>query len=300
MSLAIVTGGSRGIGAAIAEKLAQDGFDVLINCASSVEKAEAVAEKCRAHGVNAYVKKWDVADYNACSTALKEIKEEIGVPFVLVNNAGITRDGLMVRMKEDQFDDVIRTNLKGAFNMLSLCGAMMMRAKQGRIINITSVSAFTGNYGQINYTAAKAGMVGMTKTAAKELGARGITVNAVAPGWIATEMSDKVPEDIRENAKKQIALGRFGKPGGDRRRGCLSGFRRCKLYFRPDDHRGRRIILRFNTVQGYGRDTGMKEQIYGTCSNHRHGCHHSGRQRCAVVLGVAQDRQVRHRSHHQV
>ena len=196
MSLAIVTGGSRGIGAAIAEKLAQDGFDVLINCASSVEKAEAVAEKCRAHGV----------------TALKEIKEEIGVPFVLVNNAGITRDGLMVRMKEDQFDDVIRTNLKGAFNMLSLCGAMMMRAKQGRIINITSVSAFTGNYGQINYTAAKAGMVGMTKTAAKELGARGITVNAVAPGWIATEMSDKVPEDIRENAKKQIALGRFGKP----------------------------------------------------------------------------------------
>ena len=189
MSLAIVTGGSRGIGAAIAEKLAQDGFDVLINCASSVEKAEAVAEKCRAHGVNAYVKKWDVADY-----------------------AGITRDGLMVRMKEDQFDDVIRTNLKGAFNMLSLCGAMMMRAKQGRIINITSVSAFTGNYGQINYTAAKAGMVGMTKTAAKELGARGITVNAVAPGWIATEMSDKVPEDIRENAKKQIALGRFGKP----------------------------------------------------------------------------------------
>ena len=149
-----------------------------------------MAEKCRAHGVNAYVKKWDVADYDACSTALKEIKEEIGVPFVLVNNAGITRDGLMVRMKEDQFDDVIRTNLKGAFNMLSLCGAMMMRAKQGRIINITSVSAFTGNYGQINYTAAKAGMVGMTKTAAKELGA----------------------EDIRENAKKQIALGRFGKP----------------------------------------------------------------------------------------
>ena len=212
MSLAIVTGGSRGIGAAIAEKLAQDGFDVLINCASSVEKAEAAAEKCRAHGVNAYVKKWDVADYDACSTALKEIKEEIGVPFVLVNNAGITRDGLMVRMKEDQFDDVIRTNFKGAFNMLSLCGAMMMRAKQGRIINITSVSAFTGNYGQINYTAAKAGMVGMTKTAAKELGARGITVNAVAPGWIATEMSDKVPEDIRENAKKQIALGRFGKP----------------------------------------------------------------------------------------
>lgn len=182
MSLAIVTGGSRGIGAAIAEKLAQDGFDVLINCASSVEKAEAVAEKCRAHGVQAYVKQWDVADYDACwHGCSRRSKRKIGVPYVLVNNAGITRDGLMVRMKEDQFDDVIRTNLKGAFNMLSLCGAMMMRAKQGRIINITSVSAFTGNYGQINYTAAKAGMVGMTKTAAKELGARGITVNAVAP-----------------------------------------------------------------------------------------------------------------------
>ena len=206
MGLAIVTGGSRGIGAAIAEKLAQDGHDVLINCASSVEKAEAVAEKCRAYGVKAYVKQWDVADYDACAAALKEIKDEIGVPYILVNNAGITRDGLMVRMKEDQFDAVIRTN------MLSQCGAMMMRAKQGRIINITSVSAFTGNYGQINYTAAKAGMVGMTKTAAKELGARGITVNAVAPGWIATEMSDKVPEEIRENAKKQISLGRFGKP----------------------------------------------------------------------------------------
>ena len=146
MGLAIVTGGSRGIGAAIAEKLAQDGHDVLINCASSVEKAEAVAEKCRAYGVQAYVKQWDVADYDACAAALKEIKAEIGVPYILVNNAGITRDGLMIRMKEDQFDAVIRTNLKGAFNMLSQCGAMMMRAKQGRIINITSVSAFTGNY----------------------------------------------------------------------------------------------------------------------------------------------------------
>lgn len=212
MGLAIVTGGSRGIGAAIAEKLAAEGHDVVINCASSVDKAEAVAEKCRAHGVTAVPMQWDVSDHAACEKALAEIKEKLGVPYILVNNAGITRDGLMVRMKEEQFDDVIRINLKGAYNMLQLCGAMMMRAKKGRIINISSISGMVGNFGQINYCAAKAGLIGMTKTAAKELGARGITVNAVAPGFIDTDMTAGLAEDLKEGAKKQIALGRFGKP----------------------------------------------------------------------------------------
>ncbi|WP_031475365.1 3-oxoacyl-[acyl-carrier-protein] reductase [Agathobaculum desmolans] len=212
MGLAIVTGGSRGIGAAISEKLAADGHDIVINCASSVEKAEAVAEKCRAYGVKAVVKQWDVSDYDVCAQALSEIKAELGVPYILVNNAGITRDGLLVRMKEEQFDAVIRTNLKGAFNMLSQCGAMMMRAKQGRIINIASVAGIAGNAGQINYSAAKAGLIGMTKTACKELGARGITVNAVAPGFIDTDMTQNLPDAIKEGAVKQIPLGRFGKP----------------------------------------------------------------------------------------
>ena len=212
MGLAIVTGGSRGIGAAIAEKLAAEGHDVVINCASSVDKAEAVAEKCRAHGVTAVPMQWDVYDHAACEKALAEIKEKLGVPYILVNNAGITRDGLMVRMKEEQFDDVIRINLKGAYNMLQLCGAMMMRAKKGRIINISSISGMVGNFGQINYCAAKAGLLGMTKTAAKELGPRGITVNAVAPGFIDTDMTANLSDDLKEGAKKQIALGRFGKP----------------------------------------------------------------------------------------
>ena len=211
MSLAIVTGGSRGIGAAIAEKLAQDGFDVLINCASSVEKAEAVAEKCRAHGVNAYVKKWDVADYDACSTALKEIKEEIGVPFVLVNNAGITADKLLMRMTESDFDNVLFTNLKGTFFCTKAASRLMMRQRYGRIINISSVVGLHGNAGQANYAASKAGLIGLTKSVAKEYAARNITANAVAPGFIETDMTAAMPESARAAAAAAIPAGRIGR-----------------------------------------------------------------------------------------
>lgn len=212
MGIAIITGGSRGIGAAIAEALAKAGNDVIINCASSAAKAEAVAERCRTYGVRAKAMVWDVADYATCDAALKTIKEEFGVPTVLVNNAGITRDGLLVRMSEEQFDDVIRINLKGAFNMLRLCGAMMMRAKQGSIISLSSVVGLTGNAAQVNYAASKAGIIGMTKSAAKELGGRGVRVNAIAPGFIESDMTDVLPEEVKKAMLGQIAMKRCGKP----------------------------------------------------------------------------------------
>lgn len=211
MGIAIVTGASRGIGAEVAVKMAKDGHDVVLNCASSAAKAEAVAEKCREFGVKAVVKVWDVSDYEACQTAAKEIKEELGVPSILVNNAGITRDGLMVRMSEKNFDDVIGINLKGTFNMTSIVGAMMMRAKTGNIINLSSVVGIMGNAGQVNYAASKAGVIGLTKSAAKELGARGIRVNAIAPGFIESDMTDALPEEVKAKMLAQISLGRYGK-----------------------------------------------------------------------------------------
>ena len=212
MAVAIVTGASRGIGAAIARELAARGHDVIINCAGSLEKAGAVAAECRAKGVQAQAMAWDVSDFAACQAAVKEIKDRFGVPTILVNNAGITADGLLMRMKEEQFDKVLRVNLKGTFNMMQACSSLMVRAKTGRIVNLSSVAGVMGNAGQVNYSASKAGVIGMTKSAAKELGARGITVNAIAPGFIATDMTDALPEGVRERAEKQIALGRFGRP----------------------------------------------------------------------------------------
>lgn len=212
MATAIVTGASRGIGAAIARELAGRGHDVIVNCAGSMDKAGAVAAECREKGVRAKAMAWDVSDFAACQAAVKAIQEEFGAPAILVNNAGITADGLLLRMKEEQFDRVLRVNLKGTFNMMQACSALMVRARTGRIVNLSSVAGVMGNAGQVNYAASKAGVIGMTKSAAKELGARGVTVNAIAPGFVETDMTGALPEDVRQKAERQIALGRFGRP----------------------------------------------------------------------------------------
>ena len=188
MGLAIVTGGSRGIGAAIAEKLAQDGHDVLINCASSVEKAEAVAEKCRAYGVKAYVKQWDVADYDACAAALKEIKDEIGVPYILVNNAGINIPRLLVdeghqyELDEAVWDKVMNVNLKGLFFCAESAARVLVRQRRGVIVNMSSESGLEGSEGQSVYAASKNAVNSLTRSWAKELGKKGVRVVGVAPG----------------------------------------------------------------------------------------------------------------------
>lgn len=210
--VAIITGASRGIGAAIAENLASQGIHVVINCRSSLAQGEVVAEKCRAYGVEAMALAWDVADFTACEENVKTIIEKMGNITILVNNAGITQDGLLMRMTEQQFDRVIDNNLKSAFCMTKTCCSYMMKQRYGRIINISSVSGIYGNAGQANYAAAKAGLIGFTKSVAKELGSRNITVNAVAPGFVETDMTKDLSPQIREAAQKNIALKRFAQP----------------------------------------------------------------------------------------
>lgn len=207
---ALVTGASRGIGRAIAIALGKAGYAVAVNYAGSREAAEAVRDEIIAAGGKAFTLQADVSKPEDVDGMFKTIKEEFGFLDVLVNNAGITRDGLLIRMKESAWDEVISTNLKGNFLTLKAAAAMMMRRKQGSIINISSVVGLTGNIGQVNYAAAKAGVIGMTKAAAKELAARGIRVNAVAPGCIVTDMTDKIPEDIKDGMLHSIPLARLG------------------------------------------------------------------------------------------
>ena len=204
--IALVTGASRGIGRAIAERLADDGFFV-VGTATSNAGADSISDYL---GENGKGIKLDVADVESIAQVIKTVNDEFGAPTVLVNNAGITRDNLLVRMKDDEWDDIINTNLTSVFRMSKAVLRGMMKAKTGRIINISSVVGFTGNAGQANYAAAKAGMVGFAKSMAKEVGSRNITVNTVAPGFIDTDMTKELSDDIKNALLSSIPLSRLG------------------------------------------------------------------------------------------
>lgn len=207
---ALVTGASRGIGRAVAIALAKKGYAVAVNYAGSQKAAEDVKAAIEAEGGRAIVIQGDVSQAEDVEKVFAAVKAEFGRLDVLVNNAGITRDSLLLRMKEENWDAVIDTDLKSGFLAIKAAAPIMMKQRKGAIINIASVVGITGNVGQINYSAAKAGVIGMTKTAAKELAARGIRVNAVAPGFIETSMTDVIPEKIREDMIHSVPLGRMG------------------------------------------------------------------------------------------
>lgn len=209
---ALVTGASRGIGRSIALLLAERGADIAVNYAGNTEAAETVKAEIEALGRRAVLVRADVSEAAACETMIAETVEKLGGIDILVNNAGITRDGLLMRMKEEDWDAVLTTNLKSVFNCTKAAVKYMMKARSGRIVNISSVVGAMGNVGQANYAAAKAGIIGFTKAVAKETAARGITVNAVAPGFIATDMTAVLPEKVVENLKANIPMGRLGAP----------------------------------------------------------------------------------------
>lgn len=207
---AVVTGGSRGIGRAIAYKLASMGADIAVIYAGNAEAAETVCRRCtEENGVKARTYQCDVADFTAVKETVARIRADFGTVHILVNNAGITRDGLLAIMKEEDYDAVVDTNLKGAFNMIRHCAGLFIRNREGCIINITSVAGLMGNAGQCNYSASKAGLIGLTKSAARELATKGIRCNAIAPGFIATDMTGSQTDNPLLGI---IPLGRMGEP----------------------------------------------------------------------------------------
>ena len=207
---ALVTGASRGIGRSIALQLAEEGYNVAVNYAGSKDKAEAVVEEIKAKGVDSFAIQANVANGDEVKAMIKEVVSQFGSVDVLVNNAGITRDNLLMRMKEQEWDDVIDTNLKGVFNCIQKVTPQMLRQRGGAIINLSSVVGAVGNPGQANYVATKAGVVGLTKSSARELASRGITVNAVAPGFIVSDMTDALSDELKDQMLEQIPLARFG------------------------------------------------------------------------------------------
>ena len=208
--IAIVTGASRGIGRAISLKLASCGADIAAIYAGNDEKAMALCEEIRAMGVRAEAFKCDVSDFAAAKETVEAVKKDFGTVDILVNNAGITRDGLIMAMKEEAFDEVLDVNLKGAFNMVRHCTAIFVRNRSGKIINISSIAGIIGNAGQANYSASKAGLIGLTKATARELASRYVCCNAIAPGFITTDMTADIKEDNPLLAS--IPLGRAGMP----------------------------------------------------------------------------------------
>jgi 3-oxoacyl-[acyl-carrier protein] reductase len=210
--VALVTGGSRGIGAAIVRSLADDGYAVAVNYARSADLAKEIAAEIVASGGRAVAVRADVSDADAVAAMFATVAEELGPVTVLVNNAGITDDGLLLRMGVDQWDQVLATNLRSVYLCTKTALKPMLRARSGRIISVSSISGIVGNPGQSNYAASKAGVIGFTKSIAKEVGSRGITVNAVAPGFIATDMTDALGEAVTEGVTQQISLGRLGQP----------------------------------------------------------------------------------------
>ena len=210
--IAVVTGASRGIGRAIALELASQGAFVVVNYNGSKDRAEEVKKEIEAAGGKAEVYQCNVSDFEKCQAFIQDVIKTYGRLDILVNNAGITRDGLLMKMSEADFDSVIETNLKGTFNTIRFASRQMLKQRSGRIINMSSVVGIAGNAGQANYASSKAGVIGLTKAVARELASRGITVNAIAPGFIETEMTAVLSDAVKEASVAQIPLGRFGKP----------------------------------------------------------------------------------------